>query len=83
MTERDFIAAALACFGVQVAAPHFCAQEAGVLGRVYPCHAQYVGVENFERDVQSFCVFLEVPAALRRITRVHCKEHEVKIHCML
>ena len=83
MTERDFVAAALARFGVQVAAPHFRAQKARVLGRVYPCHAQYIGVENFERDVQPFCVFLEVLAALRRIARVHRKEHEVKIHRVL
>ena len=54
-----------------------------MLGRMHPCHAQYIGIKNFERNVQPFRVFLEVLAALRRITRVHCKEHEVKIHRVL
>ena len=54
-----------------------------MLSGMHPCHAQHIGIENFERNVQPFRVFLEVLAALRRITRVHCKEHEVKIHRVL
>ena len=83
VAERNFVAAALLCRGIQVAAPHFGAQKARMRGRVPGRDAQHVGLEDFERQLELPGVCLELRAPGGRIARVHGEEHQLKIHRVL
>ena len=83
VAKGDFVAAALFCLGIEIAAAHFRAEEARMLRRMAACDAQHICIEDLERNVQFPRILLQMSAAFGRISGIHRQKFQLEIHRVL
>jgi len=73
VAERNFVAAEILGLSVEVAAAHAGAEVTGVLVGIVR-DIKDVGLENRNRDMQEFCVALDLRAVHLVVARIHHNE---------